>query len=208
MKQKECTVFGAGEYYAKDKPVVRGYAIAADGGYEFAAKNAIAVDMIIGDFDSSTVPQGGNVVRLNPVKDETDMLEAVNAGLSRGCEIFHLYGAAGGRSAHTFANLQTLAMLAKRGCRGYMYANGEIMTVIHNGAIRFSERSRGYVSAFSLCEGSRGVTETGLKYALDGYTMTNSNPIGVSNEFTGAQAEISVQDGTLLLVFTDKAEII
>lgn len=207
MKSKKCIIFGAGEYYADEKIVTDGYVIAADAGYEYAAKNGIEVDVIVGDFDSAPVPPVGNIIRLNPVKDETDMLEAVNLGLENGCDAFYIYGATGGRSAHTFANIQTLAMLAKKDCRGYMFGNGEIMTVIHNGEIGFSSLSEGYVSAFSLCENSVGVSETGLKYSLDHYTMTNSYPIGVSNEFTGKEALICVENGTLLVIFSDKAVI-
>ena len=36
------------------------------------------------------------------------------------------------------------------------------------------------------------------------YTITNFYPIGTSNEFIGETVEISVKDGALLLVITDK----
>ncbi len=52
---------------------------------------------------------------------------------------------------------------------------------------------------------STGVYETGLKYRLENYTMSSTYPIGVSNEFTGKPAEISVNEGILLIVYTMEA---
>ena len=52
---------------------------------------------------------------------------------------------------------------------------------------------------------STGVCESGLKYHLDNYTMTNAYPVGVSNEFTGSAAEVSVENGTLLILYTMEA---
>ena len=52
---------------------------------------------------------------------------------------------------------------------------------------------------------STGVSETGLKYLLDNFTMTNAYPVGVSNEFIGEPAEISVETGTLLIIYTTEA---
>jgi len=60
---------------------------------------------------------------------------------------------------------------------------------------------KGYISVFSLDTESKGVTETGMKYSIDNYTMKNNFPIGVSNEFTGKNSSISVLDGTLLIVY-------
>ena len=42
------------------------------------------------------------------------------------------------------------------------------------------------------------------KYNLDDYTLTNSYPIGISNEFVGTPVEIFVTDGSVLLVITQK----
>ena len=35
--------------------------------------------------------------------------------------------------------------------------------------------------------------------------MTNAYPVGVSNEFTGSAAEVSVENGTLLILYTMEA---
>ena len=49
-------------------------------------------------------------------------------------------------------------------------------------------------------EKAHGVTIRGLKYELENATLTNDVPIGISNEFIGVQSEITVEDGTLLII--------
>lgn len=207
MNVEKCFVFAAGEYYKCKRPDVDGYVVAADAGYKKLEEWGITPDAVIGDFDSAQRPENVDVIQLNPVKDETDTWEAVRLGLEKGCTDFYIYGGTGGRSDHTFANIQLVTMLAKKGVKARLFGNGEIMTVIHNSSIAFSEDSQGMVSVFSLCEKSEGVSETGLKYLLDGYDMTNDYAIGVSNEFIGERAEISVKKGTLLVMYTDRATV-
>lgn len=207
METKRCLIFAAGEYPACKPPLPEGLVIAADAGWQKAEEWGLTPYTVVGDFDSAPAPEQGQVVRLNPMKDETDTLEAVRLGLEQGCNEFYFYGATGGRTAHTFANIQTLVMLAKKGMRGCLVSEKEMMTVLCNGAMRFGEKSEGYVSVFSLTASSKGVWETGLKYTLDDYEMTNDYPIGVSNEFTGVPAEIGVKNGTLLVICSPTAHI-
>ena len=51
---------------------------------------------------------------------------------------------------------------------------------------------------------ARGVTLRGLYYPLENATLTSGFPLGVSNHFTGAEAEISVKDGSLLVIWERK----
>lgn len=60
----------------------------------------------------------------------------------------------------------------------------------------------GYFSALSLTDESRGVTERGFKYIITDVTLNNHTPTGLSNEFVGTPAEISVREGTLLLIYS------
>jgi len=52
---------------------------------------------------------------------------------------------------------------------------------------------------------AEGVCESGLLYGLENAELTPDFPLGVSNEFTGEAAEISVRNGLLLVAWTDKA---
>lgn len=204
---KICYIMGAGEPSAplpERKP--GDLLIAADGGYAAVKRQGMEPDIVIGDFDSiAAIPEHPNVIRLNPIKDETDTLSAIRLGQSRGYDRFAIYGGVGGRTDHTIANLQNLAMLARRGERGWLVGRDEVFTAISDGSIRFAASSRGYLSVFSMTTESTGVYETGLKYRLENYTMSSTYPIGVSNEFTGKPAEISVNEGILLIVYTMEA---
>lgn len=202
---KCCSIFCAGEYYGYEKPLENSMIIAADGGTEYLDSINITPEYCIGDFDSSSAPNYENVIRLNPVKDETDTYEAVILGIENGCTCFHIFGGTGGRSAHTFANIQTLVMLAENGFKAFLYGDNEVLTVLHNSSMCFSPLSKGYVSVFSLDEKCEGVFEKGLKYSLNNAEILNNFPIGVSNEFIGTDSEIMVTNGNLLVIFTSEA---
>lgn len=55
------------------------------------------------------------------------------------------------------------------------------------------------VSVFCHSDRAEGVTIQGLKYTLQDAELTNGFPLGVSNEFIGERAEISVKKGILLV---------
>ncbi len=208
-----CYIFGAGTYYNDDIPSFEkdDFIIAADGGFSFLANHGIKPDLILGDFDSlGFVPEckGSEILKLNPVKDDTDLLYAVKQGIKRNYKLFYIFGGTGGRTSHTFSNIQTLTMLAKQGLQGFLFGDNEIFTVIHNSSLNFSKKSSGNISVFSVDTVSNGVFETGLKYSINNYSMNNSFPVGVSNEFVGTDSQIKVLDGTLLVIFSKNADII
>lgn len=205
-----CHIIGAGEICQKDieqlkKAATGDYIIAADGGYLALIKAGINPNIIIGDFDSydetaEPLPDSIPVIRLNPEKDYTDIHTSINHGLKQGFKTFCIYGAAGGRIDHTIANIQLLASLAANGYHARMFGTENIFDVIHNSRISFPADITGYISVFSITNASYGVYEAGLKYPLSNATLTNTYPLGVSNEFTGSESFISVSDGTLLII--------
>ena len=78
------------------------------------------------------------------------------------------------------------------------------MTVIKNETIGFSKDAEGIISVFCLGPDAKGVTETGLQYTLDNATLTSGFPLGVSNHFIGEASEITVKDGSLLVMWDRK----
>lgn len=203
---RKCYITGAGSHHYSDNftPDPDDLVIAADGGYIFHTLHNIRTDIIIGDMDSledESFTGGEKVIKLNPVKDETDMLSAVNIGIEKGCTEFHLFGGTGGRTSHTIANLQLLNYLALKDLQGFLYSENEIMTVIRNGSMCFDSSKCGYISVFAADTQCEGVTEKGLKYNIEDYCMNNHFPIGVSNEFTGETSTVSVKKGSLLIIY-------
>ena len=156
---------------------------------------------MLGDFDSlGFLPEGANVFPVE--KDDTDAMLAVRLGLRRGCDEFLLYGSLDGpRLDHTVANFQTLQYLADHGAVGYLIGNTTMVTVVKNGKITFPAGCSGTVSVFCMGKDAEGVTETGLFYGIEDGVFTSGFPLGVSNHFTGKKAEISVKNGSLLVLW-------
>ena len=177
------------------------FVIAADGGLQHTEKLGLVPDEILGDFDSlGFTPQGANVFPVE--KDDTDAMLAVRRGLDLGFREFVLYGSLDGpRLDHTIANFQTLQFLADRGAVGYLAGTSYLVTVVKNGSIAFPAGCTGTVSVFCLGPDARGVTLEGLYYPLEQGTLTAGFPLGVSNHFTGAAAKITVEDGSLLVLW-------
>ena len=201
-----CYIIGA--WHGEDaciRPREGDFVIAADGGYAALQALGVTADLVVGDFDSlGYVPQAEEVVQHPVMKDDTDMMLAVKLGLDRGYRNFVLTGSVGGRLDHTLANLQTLMYLAQQGARGILYGEGTVITVLKDGSLTLT--GEGVLSVFCLSGEARGVTEQGLLYGLDNAVMVSGYPIGVSNEFTGVPATISVTDGTLIILGSAEKE--
>lgn len=206
MKKGICYVIGAGENYGLDFcPKSDDYVIAADGGLKYLEESNIQADLVIGDFDTlKYTPQHHNVIQLNPQKDETDMFSAVSQGIQLGYKEFYILCGTGGRVDHSLANIQMLAYLANRQMQGFLIDRDAVLTVIKDSEYIFESSYTGYVSIFSISEKSTGVYLGNLKYELNNAELTNDFPLGVSNEFIGAEGKIKVENGMLLIVFPRK----
>lgn len=206
----KCIIIGAGDLTMGELAVgEEDYVIAVDGGLSYCGILAVEPDMIIGDFDSVSeqeklaieslkeqIPE--RIVELPVEKDDTDMLAALKHGLALGYQDFRIYAGTGGRFDHTLANIQCLLYLKNHGATGYLVDGTGMMLVIQNEAIHLNQNLEGYLSLFSLGKETKGVTIKGMKYTLEDYTLTNDYPIGISNEFIGEEATISVEDGELV----------
>ena len=178
--------------------------IAADGGFDSLAEAGIEPDTVIGDMDSvSSVDRFGaaEVIRYPVEKDYTDTELAVGLGIRRGYGEFVIYGCAGGLLDHTLGNIALLKSLALRGCRAVLVSGGWGAAALSGGTLNFSGSASGRLSVLSMTDTARGVTIRGMKYGLENAELTSLVTIGVSNEFTGEKASISVKNG-VLCVFT------
>ena len=199
---RECVIFCAAECNGLARTIGPDtYVIAADGGLRHTDRLGIVPDAVLGDFDSlGYTPSGANVFPVE--KDDTDAMLAVRLGLRRGCDEFLLYGSLDGpRLDHTVANFQTLQYLADHGAVGYLVGNTTMATVVKNGSIFFPAGLSGTISVFCMGKDAEGVTERGLFYGLESGILTSGFPLGVSNHFTGEKAEISVENGSLLVLW-------
>ena len=202
---KKCIIFCAAEFEKLVEPIgAEDCVIAADGGLRHTEKLGIVPDVVLGDFDSlGYAPEGANVFPVE--KDDTDAMLAVRRGLELGYRDFLLYGSLDGpRLDHTVANFQTLQFLCDHGASGILAGIHTMATVVKNGSLFFPAECDGTISVFCLGRDAFGVTLKGLYYPLENGTLTAGFPLGVSNHFTGEPAEISVTDGSLLVIWEGK----
>ena len=198
----KCIIFCAAGFDSLVQPIeTEDFVIAADGGVTHTKKLGITPNEILGDFDSlGYTPEGANVFPVE--KDDTDAMLAVRRGLSLGYREFVLYGSLDGpRLDHTVANFQTLQYLADHGAVGYLAGCSYLVTVVKNGELSFPEGANGTVSLFCMGPDAEGVTLEGLYYPLERGTLSPGFPLGVSNHFTGKNARIAVEHGSLLVLW-------
>ncbi|MDP4133237.1 MAG: thiamine diphosphokinase [Bacillota bacterium] len=201
MHSKICYIVGAGENYGLDfKPSDDSYVIAVDGGYSYLKEAGITPDFIIGDFDSLKEAPPKESIVLPTAKDDTDTLAAIRLGIKLGYSDFFIYCGTGGRIEHTLANIELLHYLSDNQKRGFLFDQNVVMTTVKDGSVTL-KNGKGYVSVFTLTDVSQNVNLKGLKFPLVNYRMTNTFPIGISNEFTEGDAQISVEKGTLLIIY-------
>ena len=198
----KCIIFCAGGFTELLSPVEKGdYLIAADGGLRHTEELGLVPNAVIGDFDSlGYTPTDATVFPVE--KDDTDSMLAIRQALALGYRELCLYGALDGpRLDHTLANLQALQFLTDRGGVGYLVGEKYIATALKNGALTFPETAKGILSVFCMGQDATGVTLQGLKYALTDGTLTAGFPLGVSNHFIGEKATISVNNGSLFVLY-------
>ena len=197
-----CVIFCAGGFDFPAFPIEKDdFLIAADGGVDHVRQLGLTPHEILGDFDSlGYVPEGARVFPVE--KDDTDAMLAVRRGLALGYREFLLYGCLDGpRLDHTVANLQLLQYLADHGAFGVLAGLSHRAAVIKNGTLRFPGSPTGIFSVFCMGPDARGVAIRGARYELENGTLTAGFPLGVSNHFLGRAAEISVTDGSLLVIW-------
>lgn len=214
VKKGKCIVIGAGDLTMGELSVQEeDYVIAVDGGLSYCGILEVEPDLIIGDFDSVSeqeklaiealqeeIPE--RIVALPVEKDDTDTLAALKKGLELGYRDFRIYAGTGGRFDHTLANIQCLLYLKNHDATGYLVDGTGMILVLQNEAVHLNRKLEGTMSLFALGKEAKGVIIQGMKYTLEDYTLTNDYPIGISNEFIGEEACISVEDGELVCMIS------
>lgn len=188
------------------------YKVAVDGGINVFLEYGIKPDYWLGDMDSSKelgvdelsvdnrwqdIPR----TKVPSIKNDTDMGLAIEHVVMKGSDDIIIYGGLGGRRmSHSLANIQLIHRFAKRGIKVKMVSESDVVQVLVDGELIIPKRDKGYVSIFSLADVSSGVNIKNLFYEYEG-ELTSDYALGVSNEFIGKEAVISVENGALLIVY-------
>lgn len=181
------------------------FVICADNSFPAAIKQGITPNLIIGDFDTGApiaFPDGTEIQRYPVEKDDSDTMLCVKEAARRGFTQITVAGGLSGRLDHTFANLQMLAYGASKWL-AITVTDGENEAFLLRPGKTVLPRKEGFsLSLFSYTEKTGGISLTGVKYPLENGELTNLFPLGLSNEITATEAEISFTHGLLLVIIS------
>jgi len=216
--ENRCIIVSGGVFSPAPEQQPGDFVIACDRGYAYCERLGLTPDLFIGDFDSysGAVAPGVAVERLIPEKDDTDTGHAITYALAHGFRTLVLTCALGGRLDHTLVNVYLLVMLreqgnlqnaanaAVQGASVTILDEGSVISFLTHGTLRLKKRPGWGLSVFSLSDASTGVCLRGVKYELENAALDNRFPLGVSNEFDAPEAEITVEQGVLMVMQTKK----
>ena len=190
-----------------------GLVVAADSGLHAARRLGLSVDLVVGDLDSvdpdalAAACAAGTRVEQHPVdKDATDLELAIHTARDAGATRITVVDAGGGRHDHLLANALVLTSPG--------FADVEVDAVVGTArcwVVRDRRTITGPIG--SLCSllpaggAARGVTTTGLRFALAGEDLAPGTTRGVSNEFVAPTATIALDAGVLLVVQPHALEV-
>lgn len=185
------------------------FIIAADSGMNFLYRNRIIPDVIAGDFDSVDADvlnaflqmNDVEILRLNPVKDDTDTEFVIREAIRRGADEITLLGATGTRLDHVLGNMHLLGIGISSGVKIQIVDAHNRIRIISGSVTLAKEKQFGeYVSLLPLDGTVTGVTLKGFKYPLKDAIIPSFSSLGISNEIIAEEAFIEIKQGTLILI--------
>lgn len=207
--KKRCVIIGGGDCSAdilkENINVSADYIICADSGYDYAVEANLTPDLLIGDFDSiKAIPDNVRIITLPVEKDVTDTVAAFCEGVKQGFNSFVLFGGTGGRFEHTFANISLMANASKQNLSFEIIDEKHIFRAVTNSSIKIERKENQQISVFAYGNKATGVTENCFHYPLQNYTLDPfDGAFGTSNDIVEEFGEISVEDGTLIIIETN-----
>ena len=187
---------------ANDIPLIDADYIGVDYGAVVLAENKIPMTFAIGDFDS--VEDSGmelvreyakEVIRLNPVKDDSDSEAALRIIFERGYDHVFMFGATGGRADHMMVNLALVMRYA--GKLTIVDAQNRI-TARKEGTFHIEKDDYSYISFFTDSEAC--ITLEGMRYPLHKRKIGMNDLYTLSNEITGDTGVLTVHEGRVMII--------
>ncbi|HLF74562.1 MAG TPA: thiamine diphosphokinase [Anaerolineales bacterium] len=181
------------------------YIICADGGTRHALTLGVRPDLIIGDMDSAEKGQleqlqkDGASMELYPRdKNETDLELAIDRAIELGPKEIVIIAAVGGRLDQTLANITLLSdthpsldIRLDDGVEEIFFCRDQVEIHGSSGDI---------VSLIPWGGPVHGIQTQGLRWPLNDDTLYPEKTRGISNEMTGAAANVRIGLGLLLVV--------
>jgi thiamine pyrophosphokinase len=184
------------------------FVIAADSGLDHARALGLPVDLVVGDLDSVSAAAlaeaeaaGVPVERHPAAKDAIDTELAIEAAVARGAGRIVVVGGGGDRLDHLLGGLMVLVHPMLRGVVVEAWIGAAYVRALQGPAAADLDGPEGtYVSLLPIHGAADGLVTSGLRYPLRNESLDPGSSRGVSNEFLGERACVSLQRGSLLVV--------
>jgi thiamine pyrophosphokinase len=175
--------------------------IAADSGLHAARRLGLVTDVVVGDLDSvdHALLDGLEVEQHPRAKDQTDIELALDRAREHGAAHVVVVSGGGGRLDHALANLLVLASPRYAGMAVDAFVGDARLAVVRDRRQLHGEAGA-TISLFAVGGAAHGVTTEGLRYVLRDATLAPLSSLGVSNEFEGERAAVTVREGVVLAV--------
>ena len=182
--------------------------VAADSGVDIALGLGLRVAAVVGDLDSASpaalidAEAAGALVERHPAdKDATDVELALDWALAHGAGSVTLVSGVGDRLDHLLGALGALADRRFSGVPVDGWVGDAWVGVVHGGdTLTVSGAPGEYVSLIPIGGVAAGVRTTGLRWPLDGDTLTPTSTRGVSNALLDRSATVALDAGALLVI--------
>ncbi|MDY5252240.1 MAG: thiamine diphosphokinase [Erysipelotrichaceae bacterium] len=188
---------------AKSIPDIKCDYFGIDAGAYTLASHKIMMERSIGDFDSLDEKYLQQIdrysikmVKLNPIKDKSDLEEGIDLALSLGYDKIYIVGASGGRLDHQYANFQLLKNTTK--AKVIFLDAKNRLEVFTKGTYDVAKSVYKYFSIFALDDSV--ITLEGFKYPLKYQPLTNKDIYTLSNEILDTNAKITVHQGRVIII--------
>ncbi len=183
--------------------------VAADSGALLAPALDLAVDLLVGDFDSlsedrvEALRRGGTAVHRHPEdKDATDLELALAVAVAHDPGRIVVVGGDGGRIDHAVANMGAIAAVATPGRQVEAWMGVAHIAVAADEVV-IEARVAETVSLVPLNGPATGVTTSGLRWPLHAATLDAGTTWGMSNEVVTSPARVVLGSGTLAVIRPD-----
>ena len=186
------------------------FIICADGGVKHLLNMDKLPDLWIGDFDSCRhadmlvrYPELKSVdtLVLKKDKDETDTHFCCIKALEMGYKNIAIMFAGGGRIDHMLSNIHLLEYIGKRGATATICDEKNTISLCTDSITITKQRK--YLSIIPLDSEVLVHSTKGLMYPLKDFALPREISMGVSNEITDEEAEITLKSGLALIVESD-----
>jgi thiamine pyrophosphokinase len=212
LRVNQVLIIGSGE--APGREILQRWAstadrvIAANGGCATALAADIIPDLLIGDLDSlpsetreRIAASGTEVMAFPEGKDWTDLELAVEQAIRARPDRVLLAGVLRGRRLdHELSAVFLLERIVEEGIAGRILGLAETIELIEDRWESGDLEVGTTISLLPLSTAVSGVVTHGLRYALDGDTLSRASSRGLSNSIVARPAAVSIESGRLLII--------